>query len=143
MTKLLRTAAFGACLLAISGCANVTNGYRFADFDRPEAVCVVENPRVTYTASVGHLLGALERRGIKPYFVKSREACPKSVPYTLDYTVRRSWDYMTYIGLIALTLRRNGDIVATANYNAGELTLTKWGGSERRMDRTVERLFEE
>lgn len=130
-----------AALLA--GCANVTNGYRFQKFQRPKAVCVIENPRVTYKASVEHLLDALNRRGIQPFFVKTPQACPKHVPYTLDYTVRRSWDYMTYIGSIALTLRRGGEIVATANYNAGELTFTKWGRSAQRMDATVERLFED
>ena len=127
----------------LAGCANTTNGYKLAQCERPTEVCVIENPRVTYKASVNHLLDAIARRGIKTYFVPSVEACPKTTPYTLDYSVRRSWSYMTYVGTIWLTLRREGEIVATANYNAGELTLTKWGRSKNRMDDTVGRLFED
>lgn len=142
----LSTAAVFAALLlptVLSGCANTTNGYKLAEYERPKAVCVIENPRVTYKASVKHLIDAIERRGIRVYFVEDPQACPRTTPYTLDYSVRRSWSYMTYVGTIGLTLRRQGEIVATANYNAGELTLTKWGRSWKRMDDTVARLFED
>lgn len=57
--------------------------------------------------------------------------------------MQRSWDATTYLGLAELTLYKNGAIVSTAMYKAGSMTLTKWGKTAERIDKTVGKLLGE
>lgn len=61
----------------------------------------------------------------------------------MSYVMRRSWDATTYLGLAELTLHRNNAIVSTAKYKAGSMTLTKWGKTAERIDKTVGKLLGE
>ena len=100
------------------GCANVTTGQLHAPLEvMPTEVCIIRNPQVTIDAAIPSLQSA--------------------------YVMRRSWDATTYLGLAELTLYRNNAIVSTAKYKAGSMTLTKWGKTAERIDKTVGKLLGE
>lgn len=107
----------------------------------PTEVCIIRNPQVTIDAAIPSLQSAFQRRGIKATVVDDVGAC--SSEYRLSYVMRRSWDATTYLGLAELTLYRNNAIVSTAKYKAGSMTLTKWGKSAERIDKTVGKLLGE
>lgn len=47
------------------------------------------------------------------------------------------------LAVTELTLHRNNAIVSTAKYKAGSMTLTKWGKTAERIDKTVGKLLGE
>ena len=124
------------------GCANVTTGQLHAPLEvMPTEVCIIRNPQVTIDAAISSLQSAFQRRGIKSTVVDDVGACRSE--YRLSYVMRRSWDATTYLGLAELTLYRNNAIVSTAKYKAGSMTLTKWGKTAERIDKTVGKLLGE
>ena len=124
------------------GCANVTTGQLHAPLEvMPTEVCIIQNPKVTIGEAIPSLQSAFQRRGIKTTVVRDAASCRSE--YRLSYVMQRSWDATTYLGLAELTLYKNGAIVSTAKYKAGSMTLTKWGKTAERIDRTVGKLVGE
>ena len=132
-------------LIAVSllaGCANVTTSEHYQGFEgKPDKVCIINNPATKISLVVSGIGKALNRRGVEYSFVDSRDQC--DCEYTIDYVARRSWDFTTYLGSADMTLYKNGKAVSSANYNAGEMTFTKWGRTEERIDNVVGQLFGE
>ena len=139
-TGLLLSAAIAA--VTLTGCANVTTGQALASFDtKPTEVCIVRNPKVRINAAIPSLQSAFRKRGIATTVVEAPSDCKSE--YRLNYVMRRSWDFTTYLGAGELTLLRNDAIVSTSSYKARSLTLTKWGKTEERIDEMVGKLLGE
>ena len=126
----------------IAGCANVTSGHRVVHMkEKPAQICIVKNPKVRISAALPALKSALSRRGIRPIVAANPAKCP--CDYRLNYTMRRSWNYTTYLGSIDLSLYKKRTLISRAKYRAGKLTLTKWGRTAERIDKAVGKLLGE
>ena len=126
----------------LSGCANVTSGHRVVHTnEKPAQICIVKNPKVRISAALPALQSALSRRGIRSTVAANPAKCPCA--YRLNYTMRRSWSYTTYLGSIDLSLYKNRTLISRAKYRAGKLTLTKWGRTAERIDKAVGKLLGE
>lgn len=134
-------AASAVCALMV-GCANTTTGKMVEPLEvMPTEVCIIQNPKVTIGEAIPSLQSAFQRRGIKTTVVRDAASCTSE--YRLSYVMQRSWDATTYLGLAELTLYKNGAIVSTAKYKAGSMTLTKWGKTAEKIDKTVGKLLGE
>lgn len=129
-------------VIMISGCANVTSGSLQAPLSEwPSEICILENPKVTISAALPAMQDAFSRRGIKTVVCSNAQDCQS--PWRLEYVMRRSWDVTTYLGSGRMTLRKDGRIVSTASYEAGDFTFTKWGKTDERIDGMVAKLLGE
>lgn len=139
---LIFTAVLGTIFL--SGCANVTSGNRYAGYtEKPAEICIVKNPRVTFSQALDSIELALAKRDVKYHIVTNASDCKVDCAYMLNYEARRSWDFTTYLGSADLVLKKNGQIISSAKYQAGSMTLTKWGKTEERIDGMVGELLGE
>lgn len=131
-----------ASIALLTGCANTTTGKFHAPLEvKPSDVCIIRNPSVQIDAAIPSLQIAFQRRGIASTVVDNATEC--KTDFRLNYVMRRSWDVTTYLGSAQLTLLRNNTVISTANYEAGDLTLTKWGKTEQRIDGMVGKLLGE
>ncbi len=131
-----------ACAAFLTGCANVSSGRIVTDLnEKPTHICIVKNPKVRINAALPSLKAALNRRGIQSTVVDDASQCP--CEYRMNYTMRKSWDLTTYLGSVDLSLYKAQTLVSTAKYEAGSMTLTKWGKTEDRIDETVGKLLGE
>lgn len=124
------------------GCANVTTGSLQSPLDDyPSDVCILENPRVKINTALPSMEKAFERRGIKAVVCQDADECRS--PWRVDYVMRRSWDFTTYLGTAEITLRKDGRLISKAQYKAGNFALTKWGRTDERIDGVVGKLLGE
>lgn len=133
-----------ACLASfvLFGCANVTTGSLQSPLeDYPSDVCILENPRVKINTALPSMEKAFERRGIKAVVCRDADECRS--PWRVDYVMRRSWDFTTYLGTAEITLRKDGRLISKAQYKAGNFALTKWGRTDERIDGVVGKLLGE
>ena len=132
------------CLSAtlLVGCANTSTGHLKTSFtEKPNEVCIVRNPKVQVSAAIPSLKQAFERRNIKTTIVDNFQDCHSQ--YCLQYVMRKSWDFTTYLGSVELSLYKDNTLVSSAQYKAGSMTLTKWGKTADRIDETVGKLLGE
>ena len=64
--------------------------------------------------------------------------------YVLYYTALRSWDFSPYLSHAELRLRRNRQLIASADYHLrgkGGLSVTKWAGTESKIGPVVDELL--
>ena len=105
---MLGATAAGSMLL--TGCANVTSGGPVAPLqEKPDEICIIKNPKVTYRDAVPYLQRAFKLRGIATHVVDKPQQCKKTCPWKLRYSMRRSWDWSTYLGTVNLRLP-NGEV---------------------------------
>ncbi len=139
--RILCMTLFAASTALIAGCANVTSGHRVVHMkEKPAQICIVKNPKVRISAALPALKSALSRRGIRPIVAANPAKCP--CDYRLNYTMRRSWSYTTYLGSIDLFLYKKRTLISRAKYRAGKLTLTKWAVLPRELTRPWESSLE-
>ena len=132
--------ALGSSLL--SGCANVTTGGPLMNIpDQPENLCIIRNPDVTFERGLSYLQRSFQVRGIDNYVVDSAAECYPDNHWQLDYSIRRSWIVMRYIGSMHLILRKDKRVVSEVEYDAGELSLDKWGNADKKIDGAVRALL--
>lgn len=122
----------------LPGCANITSGGPLPHMkEKPQEVCIIRNPRVTYEKGLPFLERAFHIRGIATHVVDKPGQCKKSCPWRLTYSIRRSWDWNTYLGAVNLALHKNNVLMAKADYEAGRFSYTKWGSADSRIDGVV------
>lgn len=137
---LVTTVAFSVVML--SGCANVTSGSLHAPLNEwPSEICIIENPKVKISAALPAMQEAFARRNIKTEVCSNVQDCKS--PWRLEYVMRRSWDVTTYLGSGQMTLRKDGRIVSTSSYEAGDFSFNKWGKTDERIDGMVAKLLGE
>lgn len=133
---MLGATAAGSMLL--TGCANITSGGPVAPLqEKPDEICIIKNPKVTYRDAVPYLQRAFKLRGIATHVVDTPQQCKKTCPWKLRYSMRRSWDWSTYLGTVNLRLHKDGHLVSQADYEAGYYSFSKWGSSDSRIDGVV------
>lgn len=131
------TTLFLSLVAIMFGCTAV-NVDPVADTDAIDIVCIVENPKVV----VGDFVSVVEKRfsyhNIETKLVTDRSDCQ----YTLEYTAERSWDLKPFLDYALLTLRKNGTPIGKAEYrNKGGLTVTKYAGTESKMNPVIDELL--
>jgi len=134
---------FVLLLAALSGCTAVSV--------RPvepaaqlKHVCIENNPKVTVPGFLDVIKEGFERHGISTETYSA--ATPENCEYTLNYTARRSWDFVPYLSVAELDLRKNGTEIASADYHLrmkGGLSLMKWKGTKSKMDPVIDELLKE
>lgn len=129
---------FTATLLFSLGACTVVSVQPVENFTEIRTVCIINNPKVV----VGDFVSVIERRflyhGISTKLVRDRSGCE----YTLDYTAERSWDLKPFLDYALLTLRKKGASIGSAEYrNRGGLTLTKYAGTEAKMNPVIDELL--
>lgn len=105
-------------------------------------VCIQENPQVIIDGFVEHLQDDFQRHGITTEVIGTQR--PRHCEYVLSYTARRSWDITTYMSTASLNMTRNGRSIASVNYHLkgkGGLSLTKFQGTETKLDSIVDKLL--
>lgn len=158
-----KVALAACCLLLLNGCvvvqipvgdimAGITSGSSGAG---PvgvkklaiQNVCVELNSAVT----VDDLLPAVQDR-LRKYGVETRVFEPGTEPAgcdaTLNYTATREWDRnrvssseaLPYMNFASLTLRRNGRIISSANYELKGLGFGKWSSTSTKIGPVVDAL---
>ena len=136
--------AIGAASLLLHGCANVTSGGpKVALTEKPSDICIIRNAKVTYAQGLPSLQRAFQIRGIDTYVVDMQQECRPDNHWQLDYSMRRSWDLVMYLRSVQLILRKDGTVVSEASYEAGPLTLTKFGRADDRIDGVVKELLDQ
>lgn len=110
-------------------------------------VCIELNSAVT----VDDLLPAVQDR-LRKYGVETRVFEPGTEPVgcdaTLYYTATREWDSnrvasseaLPYMNFASLTLRRNGKMISSANYELKGLGFGKWSSTSTKIGPVVDAL---
>ena len=131
--------------LFLCGCANRVIGPEHTSLtEKPAAVCILSNPRVTYRPVLGWMRDAFEKRGVKTFVADIPSACPKEAgepPYMVTWEARRRWDVVRYLGSFSAELLRDGAALAKSEYKASRFTWTKWANPSGRVDLTIEALL--
>ena len=107
-------------------------------------VCIQNNPQVTIEGFTGYLQDDFKRHGITTEVFNGQR--PNHCEYVLYYTARRSWDIKAFMSTAELKLRRNSDLVASADYHLkgkGGFSLTKFASTESKLDNIVDELLGE
>lgn len=105
-------------------------------------VCIEFNSRVQVDDFVSVLQDGFDRHGITTQLVHGNAA--SRCEFVLYYTALRSWDFSPYLSHAELRLRRNLQLIASADYHLkgkGGLSLTKWGGTESKIGPVVDKLL--
>ena len=105
-------------------------------------VCIQRNYRVEVSDFLPVLLQGFERHGIGTEVYNGDR--PRRCEYVLTYTALRSWDMKPYLSHAELHLLRAGQEVASAEYHLrakGGFALTKWAGTQSKMDPVIDELL--
>ena len=105
-------------------------------------VCIQENTAVIIDDFVEYLQDDFARYGITTEVIGNQR--PRHCEYVLSYTARRSWDMTPYMSTADLTLTRNGQRIANANYylkGKGGFALSKYASTESKLDNVVDQLL--
>jgi hypothetical protein len=69
---------------------------------------------------------------------------PSGCPFTLKYTVDRSWDFVPYMVDAMLTVSRDQTFIGMAHYHmagSGGLSFVKWAGTHSKIDPVIDELL--
>ena len=109
----------------------------------PEAICIVENPKVIVGDFLSVVRNRIEDHGIRTA-VYAAEPPPDECEYALSYVALKRWDMATYLYHAELRLMREGRRVGYAEYHlrgGGGLYPLKWRGTKAKMRPVVDRLL--
>ncbi len=125
--------------LALAGCT-VRHASPLAQ--RPDRLCIKRNPAVIIEDFLPTLQIVLRERGVQSA-VYDGDAAPATCEYVLTYTARRSWDIVSFLKLIELTVtQRDGTMVGHALWrHRGGFGFNKWAGSRGKIERAVDDLL--
>ena len=138
MKRYLAEALLGASL---TGCT-VVKVQPIGANHRVENICIIQNPRVTVPDFVPVMQEGFSKHGITSEFVTNRAG--GNCQYTATYNARRSWDFATYLSVAQISVQRNGQQIANANYhlrNKGGFALNKWASVRSKILPVMEELL--
>jgi len=137
----MRFLACSIAIITLSACTSVS--VRPVDPAlNVQHVCIQDNPQVIIDGFVDYLQDDFQRHGISTEVIGTQR--PGNCEYVLSYTARRSWDLATYMSTAAISLTRNGRSIANVNWRLkgkGGLSLTKFKGTESKLDDIVDQLL--
>ena len=82
--------------LALGGCAITTEGTLTEPLkEKPDSVCVIQNPAVAIANSAQIIEKALEKRGVDAVVCASKDDCKSQ--WHLTYVLYRRWDVVPYL----------------------------------------------
>ncbi|NUU04515.1 cell division protein FtsI [Herbaspirillum robiniae] len=110
-------------------------------------VCIEWNGAVALSDFVPGLQGELQKHGVQSR-VYDAGTQAMACPVTLTYTGYVKWDtkvfsdaYTPYLTYAALTLRRDGRVLATAQYRIGSFGQDKWASVGEKLSPLVDALL--
>ena len=137
----MRYLVTGPAALALTACTSIT----VQPVDpalNVQHVCIQENTAVIIDDFIEYLQDDFARYGITTEVIGNQR--PRHCEYVLSYTARRSWDMTPYMSTADLTLTRNGQRIANANYylkGKGGFSLSKYASTESKLDNVVDQLL--
>ena len=140
-------ARFGWLLwvILIVGCAT-TNVTKIDRASNPVTLlCIEENPKVWVKEFLPFLETSFQSYGIKT-IVHQENSIPGSCEYALSYTAFQLWDFVPYVYLAEIRIRRGTENIAMGRYNinrnqGGFLALNKWASIETKMTPVIDELL--
>lgn len=130
-----------AVSIGLAACSSV-NSHAVAKDVHPDNICIIRNPDVIVTDFVPAIQTRLQHYGINSRLVETADK--SQCPYTLEYTVKRSWSLKTYISWAKLKLYKDGQAIADAEYKPlakGAFMVNKWQSTETIMNPVVDSLL--
>jgi hypothetical protein len=127
-------------VVALAACT--TKGVRPVDptAHRLSVVCIEENPKVIVDGFITVLEEGFARHSIRTRIVQSPS--PPDCEYTLWYTARQSWDFVSFLRSAELRLRRGDETIGTATYrHRGGLAPSKWASPRSKMAPVLDELL--
>lgn len=136
----------------LTGAASITPGsaqdvvvHEHAPIKR---VCIELNPAVALVEFVPAVQNELRERGVDSRLYDTGMQ-PADCPVVLQYTAYLDWDrraldhqYSTYLTFATLTLRSyDGKVLASANYQLGQMGLDKWSPTRSKVAAVISALF--
>jgi hypothetical protein len=128
---------------ALNGCTAI-NVKPVSSSIKLQHVCIQENPKVIVPGFLRVLRDGFDRHGIATEVFSG--ARPDHCEYILTYTALRSWDVTPYLSHAELSLEKDGQEVAHAEYHLrgkGGFSLMKWQGTRSKMDPVIDELLKE
>ena len=103
-------------------------------------VCIEENPKVLVTDMLNVLEEGFQRHAVRTLVY--RDKAPDRCEYTLWYTATRGWDFTPFLNRAELRLRRDGETIASANYeHSGGFALNKWASTSNKLTPVIDELL--
>lgn len=116
------------------------------DHDAIKEVCIEWNSSVALSDFVPSLQSELQKHGVLSR-VYNAGTQPTNCPLTMAYNAFIKWDvkafsssYSPYLAYASLTLRREGRVVGTAQYQIGSFGQDKWGATSTKLGPLVDAL---
>jgi hypothetical protein len=110
-------------------------------------ICIEWNRNVAVADFVPALQGELLRHGIASRVYEAGMQ-PPGCGAELDYAAFQQWekrtfadDYSSYLSYAALTLRKNGTVLASANYEMGVMGYDKWAPTRKKLAPLVDAML--
>lgn len=115
--------------------------------DPVKEVCIEWNRSVAVADFIPALQGELLRHGIISRVYEAGMQ-PVSCGAQLDYAAFQQWEkrtfgdeYSPYLSYAALTLRKNGMVLASANYEMGVMGYDKWAPTRKKLGPLVDAML--
>jgi hypothetical protein len=125
----------------LAGCTAISVEPLRAD-QRVERVCIERNPAVIVDDFESIVVAGFERHGVQTEVFEP--PVPEECEFILRYTALRSWDLAPYVAHAELSLERNGQEVARAEYHLrgkGGYALTKYRSTRAKMDPVIDEML--
>jgi len=138
-------ARFGLLLWAILivGCAT-TNVRKIDRATNPVTIlCIEENPKVWVKEFLPFIEKSFQNYGIKTVVYQE---VPGTCEYALSYTAFQRWDFVPFVYLAEVRIRRGAENIAMGRYNlnlnqGAGLAFNKWASIETKMTPVIEELL--
>lgn len=123
--------------LALGGCAITTEGTLTDPLkEKPDSVCVIQNPAVAIANSAQIIEKALEKRGVDAVVCASKDDCKSQ--WHLTYVLYRRWDLVPYLAEGRMDLYKNGEVISSVDYSGGwGFNFAKFGHTAAKIDGMV------
>jgi hypothetical protein len=125
----------------LTGCTAVRVS-AVAPENRIEHICIEQNPDVIVRDFVSVMQKGFELHGLTSEVVQT--PVPAGCTYSATYTARQTWDLAVYMSEAQISILRDGQWIASANYHLrgkGGLALNKWASTETKMLPVIDSLL--
>lgn len=133
--------AVALATLTLASCTSVQVSKLPTDYPVSH-ICIEENAKVTEPSFLNVVTKRIESKGFTTE--KFRAAPPSHCKVTMEYTALRSWDFVTYLSHAEIRIKREGVVIADAEYHLigkGGFDLSKWASTESKMNPVVDELL--
>lgn len=106
-------------------------------------VKIIYNPKVKVSDFVSVMQNHFSIHGIPTVLVKEEYAAQKE-EYTVQYTARRSWDFVTYLSYADVNVYKAGHLIGKAHFHLvgkGGFSFYKWDSTNTKLTPMYEDFF--